>query len=256
MSETRGRVRAEPGQKRVRTYLGGQLVADTRRPLLVWEKPYYPTYYLPAEDVVAKLVPTGETERSPSRGAGHVHDVEVDGHRADGAALTYPDPTIDALRDHVRIAWRDMDRWFEEDEEVFVHPRDPYKRVDILPSSRHVVIEVEGVVVAESRRPTLLFETGLIVRTYLPPTDVRQDLLVPSDTVTRCPYKGTASYLHLQAGDVTVDDVAWSYPFPTLESARIAGLVCFHDEKVDVIVDGQRQPRPSTRFAATSGSGG
>ncbi len=246
MTEVRGRVRAEPGQKRVRAFLAGRLVADTRRPLLVWEKPWYPTYYLPVADVAAELVPTGATERAPSRGDGRVHDLRVGDHLVTGAAVTFPDSPLPALREHVRIAWGAVDAWFEEDEQVFVHPRDPYKRVDILPSSRHVVVETDGQVVAESRRPTLLFETGLIVRTYLPPVDVRRDLLVPSDTVTRCPYKGTADYFHLRAGEIAVDDVAWSYPFPTPESARIAGLLAFHDEKVDVIVDGDRRPRPAT----------
>jgi uncharacterized protein (DUF427 family) len=132
-----------------------------------------------------------------------------------------------------------MDAWFEEDEEVFTHPRDPYTRVDILPSSRHVRIEVDGVTVAESTKPTLLFETGLPVRYYLPKTDVRMDLLAPTETSSHCPYKGQADYWSLLLGETTVQDVAWSYRTPLPESQKIAGLVCFYPEKVDLYVDGR-----------------
>jgi uncharacterized protein (DUF427 family) len=248
MAQERGGVRAERGHKRLRALVGGQVVLDTRRPLMVWEHPYYPTYYVPADDLLADVAPTGATERTPSRGVGHVCDLVVEGRRVPAAALVYPEPELEAIRDHVRVSWDAVDGWFEEDEEVFVHARDPYKRVDVLPSSRHVVVEVDGVRLADSSRPTMVFETMLIARTYLPALDVRQDLLVPSETVTRCPYKGTAAYLHLRAGEVAVDDVAWTYRFPVRESAGIAGLICFHDEKVDVIIDGERQQRPSSRF--------
>ena len=134
-----------------------------------------------------------------------------------------------------------MDAWFEEDEQVFTHPRDPYTRVDILASSRHVRIEVDGVTIAESSKPTLLFETGLPVRYYLPQTHVRMDLLTPTETVTHCPYKGEAGYWSLRVGDDIRADVAWSYRTPLLESQKIAGLVSFYTEKVDLYVDGVRQ---------------
>ncbi|MGM1062840.1 DUF427 domain-containing protein [Saccharothrix sp. Mg75] len=244
----RGRVRVEPGRKRVRAYLAGELVADTTRPTLVWEKPYYPTYYLPADDVRATLVPTGSTTRSPSRGDGHAHDVRASPHLvAPAAALTFPDSPLEALRDLVRLDW-DAFRWFEEDEPVHVHPRDPYTRVDALPSSRHVRVEVGGVEVADSRRPVILYETGLPPRHYLPLTDVRQDLLRPSDLRTGCPYKGTAEYWSVVVGDEVHEDLAWGYPTPLPESARVAGLVAFYDEKVDTYVDGVLQERPRTHF--------
>jgi uncharacterized protein (DUF427 family) len=133
-----------------------------------------------------------------------------------------------------------MDAWFEEDEEVFTHPRDPYTRVDILPSSRHVRVEVDGLTVAESTKPTLLFETGLATRYYLPKTDVRMDLLTPTATSSHCPYKGDANYWSL-ALEGAVADVAWSYRTPLPESQKIAGLVCFYPEKVDLYVDGRLQ---------------
>jgi len=129
-----------------------------------------------------------------------------------------------------------------------VHPRDPYTRIDSLRSSRHVRIDVDGVTVAESTGPTILFETGLPPRYYLPKTDVRMDLLSPSDSTTECPYKGTAEYWNLEVDGTTHEDIVWSYPFPAHESAPIAGLVCFYDERVDVTVDGVDQERPETPF--------
>ncbi|HEY6788975.1 MAG TPA: DUF427 domain-containing protein, partial [Trebonia sp.] len=150
MSENaRGAVRVEPGAKRVRAYLAGRLVADTTRPFLVWEVPYYPAYYLPLADVVADLVPTGKTEHSPSRGEAEVFDVQVAGATARAAASRYPGSPLEKLRDLVRLDWGAMDEWLEEDEPVYTHPRDPYTRVDILGSSRHVRVELDGVTVAD-----------------------------------------------------------------------------------------------------------
>lgn len=230
--------------------LGGVVVADTLRPLLVWENPHYPTYYIPRPDVLdGALVPTGETAHSPSRGDASVLTVVGGGKEAAGAARIHADSPFPELRDAVAFDWGAMDHWFEEDEEVYVHARDPYTRVDILRSSRDVRVEVAGVVVARSDRPSFLFETGLPVRTYLPKTDVRMDLLVPSATVTRCPYKGTAEYWDVVIDGERHTDFAWSYPFPTAESAKIAGLVAFYDEKVDTFVDGERRERPRSPFS-------
>jgi uncharacterized protein (DUF427 family) len=241
----RGRVRVAQGAKRVRVFLGGQVVADTVHPLLVWEVPYYPTYYFPRADIVSGvLTPSGRTSHSPSRGEGVLSTIKGGGAEAVDAALEYPDSPIKQLRDHVRFEFGAFD-WFEEDEQIFTHPRDPGVRVDILPSSRHVRIEVDGVTVADTVRPHLLFETGLPTRYYLPRVDVRMDLLEKIDTVTHCPYKGAADHF-----DVTGhEDLAWSYPTPLPESERVAGLVAFLDEKVDVYVDDVRQERPKTKFA-------
>jgi uncharacterized protein (DUF427 family) len=241
-----GRIRIETGAKRVRAYLGGEVVADTTRPLLVWEVPYYPAYYLPIDDVRMELLDAdgGDMLHSPSRGDARTFTVAAGGRVAPRAAWRYEDSPIAELRDLVRLDWDSMDAWFEEDEEVFTHPRDPYTRVDILPSSRHVRVEVDGVTVAESTSPRLLFETGLPVRYYMPKTHVRMDLLTRTDSVTHCPYKGQAEWWSV--GDV---DLAWSYPSPLPESQRIAGLVAFYDEKVDVYVDGVLQRRPRTIFS-------
>jgi uncharacterized protein (DUF427 family) len=229
-TNTRGTVRVEPSRKRVRAYLAGRLVADTRTPSLVWEIPYYPAYYLP-------------------RGEAELYDVRVDGAVAEAAARRYPDSPLTAIRDLVRFEWAAMDEWLEEDEPVYTHPRDPYHRVDILHSSRHVRVEVDGVTVADSVRPVILFETGLPPRYYLPLSDIRTDLLTPTGTATHCPYKGTAGYWSVDTGQGTHADLIWAYRAPLPESQKIAGLACFYDEKVDVYLDGELQDRPRTHFA-------
>ena len=186
-------VRIEDGPKRVRTYLGGELIADTTRPKLVWEVPYYPAYYFPPEDVRMELLtPNGHTRHSTSRGEAHQFTVKGGDQEAEDAAgttLIHPSKSSAGL---IRIDWDAMDGWFEEDEEVFVHPHDPYSRIDILHSSCHVEVEVNGVTVADTRQPTLLFETDLPTRDYLPKLDVRLDLLTPTDTTSGCAYKGFA----------------------------------------------------------------
>jgi uncharacterized protein (DUF427 family) len=153
------------------------------------------------------------------------------------------------LADTFRFEWEALDHWFEEDEEVFVHPRNPYARVDALRSTRTVRVELAGVVLAESSSPIMVFETGLPTRYYLNRTEVRFGHLVPTTTVTRCPYKGTTSgYWSVVVDGTTHADLAWSYEFPTRQLLPIAGLVSFYDERVDVFVDGVPQERPKTHF--------
>src|SRR3954463_10005534 len=237
-TKTRGRIRIEQGTKRVRVYLGGEVVADTTRPLLVWEKPYSPAYSFPVADVRRELLePDGGSAHSPSRGDATTYTVSAGSKQAPGAALRYEGSPIEELRDAVRFDWDAMDAWFEEDEEVFTHPRNPYTRVDILPSSRHVRVEVDGETIAESTGPRLLFETGLPVRYYVPKTHVRMGLLTPTESVSHCPYKGQAEYWSVRAGDRLIEDVAWSYPAPLPESMRVAGMICFYDEKAAVYAD-------------------
>lgn len=218
-----GCVRREVSPKRVRVYAGGRLVADSKAPVLVWEVPYYPTYYLPAADVLAEVTPGGDVVAG---------DVTVPG-------------AAKRVDDLVRLEFSAMDEWLEEDEPIYVHPRDPYKRVDILASSRHVEVRVDGETVASSRQPRILFETSLPPRYYLPLSDVRMDLLRPSTTTTSCPYKGTASYWSV--GDH--EDVVWIYRTPLPESQKVAGLACFYNEKVDLIIDGKPQARPESPFS-------
>lgn len=223
-----GMIRTEPSHKRVRVFFGGQLIVDTDDALYGWEVPVYPQYYLPIADVAAGVLQPSRTD-----GDRTYFTVRAGGREAVDAAWS----DADGLADRVRFVWNAMDAVFEEDEEVFVHPRDPISRVQILPSSRHVLVTVDGVTVADSHRPVFLHETHLPRRTYLPKLDVRTDLLVPTTTSTMCPYKGTARYwsLVLPGGDHT--DIVWSYPAPLRESAPIAGLMCFYDDRVELTVD-------------------
>jgi uncharacterized protein (DUF427 family) len=240
----------EPGAKRIRAYVAGVAIVDTVRPLYVWESPSYPSYYLPAADVRTDLLEeTSTVTHSPSRGDAAHFTVRVDREERVDAAWQYRDSPIEELRDHIRFGWDTMDAWFEEDEEVFTHARSPYTRIDILSTSRHVRVELNGVVLADSPRARVLFETGLAPRWYLPKVDVRMDLLVTTDKVTHCPYKGQAEYWSARAGDELEENVVWSYRTPLPESERIAGYVAFFDERVDLFVDGERQERPKTRFS-------
>jgi uncharacterized protein (DUF427 family) len=244
----RGRVRIERARKRLRVMLGGEVVADTINPLLVWEVPYYPTYYFPETDVRTDLfVETGETQKSPSRGVATQLSVKVNG--SEGSAYTFTHPKIDEIAGHYAFVWKTMDHWFEEDEEVFVHARDPYARIDILPSSRRVRVEVEGVTIADTTNASFLFETGLPTRYYLPKTDVRMDLLTATDTVTKCPYKGDARYWSVMVDGQTHEDLVWGYDAPLPESQKILGLVSFYNEKVAIYVDEVLEEQPKTKFS-------
>ena len=244
----RGRVRIEPGTKRVRVMLGGEVIADTISPLLVWEVPYYPTYYFPPGDVRTELlISTGETRSSPSRGEATQYVVKAG--NAEGAAYAFHDAEIPECVDHYVFVWRTMDHWFEEDEEVFVHARDPYTRIDIVPSSRRVRVEIDGETVAESTNASFLFETGLPTRYYFPKTDVRLELMTPTDRVTACPYKGTARYWSVTVDGATHENVVWGYDSPLPESQKILGQVAFYNEKVDIYVDEVLQERQKTKFS-------
>lgn len=241
-------VRLEPTAKRVRCVLGGVAVADSTRAMLCVETNRLPVYYFPLRDVRADaLVPNGRTYDSAFKGRAHYYDVVSDGATAADAAWEYCDalPGAEPGTRYIAFHWSLMDAWFEEDEEVFVHPRDPHHRIDVLRSSRHVVIAVDDVVLADSRTPCVLFETGLPPRYYLPRDDVRLELLQPSPTRTGCAYKGfTTQYWAFNGRDV-----AWMYAEPAQEVGTIAGLVAFFNERVNVTVDGRDQPRAITPWS-------
>lgn len=240
----------EPVPRRVRAVLGGQVVLDTTSALYVWEWPYYPQFYVPATDVDrSRLVDEDHLETS-SRGTFRRHGLRVGETARPGSVRIFGDDGLPGLGGTMRFDWAALDAWYEEDEQIFVHPRNPYTRVDALRSSRHVRIELDGVVLAESSAPVLVFETGLPTRFYLDPLDVDRSHLVPSETVTACPYKGvTSRWWSIRVGNTTHPDLAWAYDFPTRELLPIAGLVAFYDEKVDVVVDGVRHERPITHFS-------
>lgn len=238
----------EPSPRWVRVRAGDLWVADSRRALLLaWYGPgMLPTYCFPADDVrIDLLQPSAKPGRSPLV---VVHDVLLDDQVIEGAAQLFMEfpPPLSELKSHWSFTWDGRVSWFEEAQEIHVHPRVPAHRVDAVPSERHIRVEIAGEIVAESEAPHAVFETSLPTRWYLPADDVRWDLLEPSDTVTRSPYKGTARYWSVRAGGELHPDVVCSYPDPIVECPRIAGLMCFFNEKVDLVIDGEPQPRPVT----------
>jgi len=239
----------EPVPRRIRAMLAGRTVIDTTHALYLWEWPYYPQYLIPAADVDPQaLIDTHKTRRR-KRGTVTKLDLRVAGIERPDAGDRYDESSIDDLVGMIRFAWDALDAWFEEDEEVFVHPRNPYARVDALRSSRTVRVELDGIVLAQSSAPVLVFETGLPTRSYFDRTAVDFGHLRPSDTQTACPYKGrTSDYWSIEIGGQLYRDLAWSYAFPTLPLLPIAGLVAFYDEKVDLYLDDQLQERPKTHF--------
>lgn len=230
--------------KHVRATADGIIVVDMRPPWLVWEHPYYPWYFTSRDRIAGELRDAGAGEESDSLGRCEEFDLVLAGGRVlEKAVRRYPDAENETVQDSYTFRWDAFDVWFEEDEVVTVHARDPYTRVDALSSSRHVVAKVGDVVVADCRRPVVLLETGLPPRFYLPRVDIRTDLLVPTDTVSHCPYKGTAHYWTVKVGRRTIPDVVWSYEHPLPEVFRIAGLMAFWPEEapgLTVTVDGQR----------------
>jgi uncharacterized protein (DUF427 family) len=239
----------EPVPRRIRAELGGRMVLDTTRALYVWEWPFYPQYHIPFEDIDPSAVLDEERTHQLSRGKVATLGLRVGDAVRLSAGRRYVEAILPDLVDTVRFDWEALDAWYEEDEPVFVHPRNPYVRVDALRSSRHVRVERDGLLLADSASPILVFETGLPTRYYFDRPAVNFDHLVPSPTVSACPYKGqTTGYWSLQVGADTIADVAWSYNFPTRQLLPIAGLVAFYDEQVDTFIDGVEQPRPKTHF--------
>jgi len=240
----------EPAPRRVRAVLGGRVVVDTVRAVYLWEWPPYPQYYLPVEDIAAGVLVDENHELKDRRGRARRFGLRFGDAVRPKAAKVYTEDSLPGLAGLVRFEWEALDAWYEEDEQIFVHPRNPYARVDALRSARHVRIELDGVPLAESSAPVLLFETGLPTRYYLDRTQVNYDALEHSGTVTQCPYKGrTTDYWSVRTPITTYPDLAWSYSFPTPAVQAIAGLVCFYNEKVDIHVDGHPLRRPITPFS-------
>jgi uncharacterized protein (DUF427 family) len=247
-------VRIEPVAKRVRAFIGGVAIADSCRVMMMFETARLGVYYFPIEDVRTDLLVTTSTVvRSPAKGDATYCSVTVDGRTVENAAWRYLDPPAGCpeIANLIAFHWSLMEAWFEEDDEVFVHARDPYHRIDVLDSSREVRVVVGGQTVAVTRRARFLFETGLPVRYYIPKDDVRADLLQPSGTKTACAYKGpTSRYWQATTADGKVGDIAWCYEAPAHEVARIVGMVAFFNERVDAIyVDGKEMSRTRTAWS-------
>jgi uncharacterized protein (DUF427 family) len=268
------RLRHEPTAKRVRAVLDGATVVDTRRALLVWEpRRVVASWAVPEEDLAATLAaptqpgPVGEelgyampevTQRpvlDPSipfaahTTGGTSLDVEAGGRVLPAAAFRTDDPD---LAGYVVLDFAAFDEWWEEDARNIGHPRDPFHRIDVLPSSRTVRLEIDGTELATTRRPVLLFETMLPTRYYLRPEDVAVPL-EPSPTRSTCAYKGHASYYSVTVPGAELRDIAWTYPHPMAEAAAVTGLVAFFDERIDVVLDGQRRQRPVTPWSRGPG---
>lgn len=250
---TENPIRLEPNRRRLRAFVNGVVIADTIRSVYLFEPGHLPVYYLPKHDVRFDLLEhTDCSSHCPLKGDADYWSIVVGDRRIDNAVWSYPEPLDGApdLSAYVAFYWNKVDNWFEEDEEVFVHARDPYTRVDALRSSRHVEVRIHGETIADTTRPILLFETGLPTRYYIPKLDARLDLLVPSALNTACPYKGVASYFSVAiSGAKIVDDIVWFYPAPIPQIPLIENYLCFFNEHVDVIVDGELHERPKTEWS-------
>jgi uncharacterized protein (DUF427 family) len=248
----------EPAPRRVRGMLGNELIFDTTSARYVWEIPYYPQYYIPLSDIDSRFLVDENAEQNTRRGTARRHGLRAGGIERRSAVRVYGNDAIDRVAGTAHFDWAALDAWYEEDEQVFVHPRSPYVRVDALRSHRRVRVSLDGVTLADTTSPVLVFETGLPTRYYIDRTDVDFRQLVLSDTQTACPYKGvTSGYwsVRLEPGSdgdaVRHDhqDLAWAYDFPTRQLLPITGMVAFYNEKLDIEVDGHPLPRPQTHFS-------
>ena len=237
--------------KRIRAFFNGQAIADSTNAHLLREGGP-PVYYFPEADVRMDLLAESTfTKDSPIRGNATYWSLTVDGRTADDAAYAYKEPVAGAefLKGYVVLEWKLMDSWFEEKEEVFVHARDPFKRIDTVKTDRQIKVVVNGETVAETNESVMLLEPGHPVRYYLPMADVRPEVLRPSETTSDCAYKGSANYFSIDVGGKQLDDAAWVYRYPTPESTKVTGMLCFFNERVDaIVVDGQELPKPVTNW--------
>lgn len=230
-----------PFPRRIRALFAGRTILDTTNAKLLHESNLLPQLYIPRADLRTDLLqPTNHTTHCPFKGDATYESIVVGDRVTDNAIWTYPRPLDSAqwLANHSGVYWNSADAWFDEDDEVFGEIRDPYHRVDIRHTSRHIRVAAAGVDIADTRHALLLSETGLPNRFYLPPTDIHTEYLTPSATHTICPYKGTASYHGLHVNDATILDAAWSYPQPLPEASQISGYLCFLGEGIQTWVDG------------------
>jgi len=246
-------VQTEISPKWIRVTFGGEVLAESRRVLLVLERGRTPVYFFPEQDgKMDRMTPVAYQTHNTRLGDASYFTLKAGSKVAENAAWHYPvpkatDPAVTNapdLRGYVAFRWESVDGWYEEGDEVFVHPRDPYHRIDVLNSTRPVKVVLGGITVAESKQPVILFETNFPARYYLPKNDVRLELLRPSDTITRCPYKGEAHYYSVEVGGQLYKDVIWYYRYPTTEASKIANNLAFYTEKTDAtFVDGKELPK-------------
>lgn len=234
----------DPSPRRISVKFNGQIIADTKEALIVHERGRVPVYYFPSDDVRTDyLVPASQETQCAIKGTASYWTVVVGDQLIENAAISYPNPPANATRikDMITFVWKKSDAWYEEEEEVFVHARDPYSRLDAIPSTRHIQVIIDGEIVADSHRPVILYETGLTPRYYLPVEDIKMDLLVPSETHSHCPYKGYASYWDVDINGQVHKDVVWVYLEANPEVHEIRHLLSFYNEQVEaVIIDGEK----------------
>ncbi|CZS90410.1 uncharacterized protein RAG0_01504 [Rhynchosporium agropyri] len=228
----------ESTPRRVRGLLRGNYIFDTLEARYVWEHPYYPYFYVPLHTFAKDAVLDKVVQK----------DHFYIGRLSTGSKTTERVIVFDSengeLSNLVRIEVSALDAWFVEDEKLLgPHPKDPYKRIETIPSSREIRIESNGQVLAKSTQNVFLFETMLRTRFYLDPTAVEWCCLRQSETVSFCPYKGMANYYHIDSGGKTIEDAVWYYKYPTAESALVTGRLCFYNEKFDVFIDGVKEDR-------------
>ena len=251
--ERQGLIYFEDFPRRIRAEFAGKTVVDSRHAKLMHEHGMLPVLYFPANEVRTDLFrPSDKHTKCPWKGEASYWSIDVDGQEAKNAVWEYRDPIPEAppIKGYFAFYWNKMDRWLEEDEETIGHVRDPFHRVDVLDSSRHVKVSLDGVVLAETKRPKALFETSLPVRWYIPPEDVNLELLEHSDKPqTICAYKGFADYLSVKVNGEVKKDLVWTYADPRREAERIRGHMCFYNEFVDIEVDGEAQERPVSPFS-------
>jgi uncharacterized protein (DUF427 family) len=242
--------RVEPVPRRVRAFVAGTAVLDTTRALYLWEHPAYPAFLIARADVDEALLIDEQRLHKLRLGNARGYGLRVGSYERAGAARLYTESELPQILDHFRFEWDAVEAWFEEDEQVFVHPRNPYVRVDALRSTRRVRVELGGVVLAETASPVMVFETGLPTRYYINRGEVDFTHLEASATTTACPYKGrTTGYWSVRVDGELHKDLAWCYDFPLAAVAPIAGLVAFYNEKLDIRLDGELLERPQTKFA-------
>lgn len=247
----KGALYFEDSPRRIRARLGEETVVDSRHAKLLHEHGHVPIYYFPEHDVRMDLLESNDhSTRCPYKGEASYWSVRVGDRVAENAVWSYLDPLEDAppIAGHFALYWNEMDEWLQEDERAVVHARDPYTRIDVLDTSRHVEVSVGGEIVADTTRARVLFETSLPPRWYIPREDVRDGALVESDTESGCAYKGFASYWSVRAGGVEETDIAWYYREPLRDAERVKDYVAFLNEAVDIRLDGEDQERPVTKF--------
>jgi uncharacterized protein (DUF427 family) len=243
----------EDSPRWVRGKLDREVVVDSRRVKLLHESGLMLRWYFPLEDVRQDVLEASERHTyCPIKGQASYFGLRVGDRAVENAAWTYPEPIEGAppLAGYLSFYWEKLDEWWEEDERVYVHPRDPYHRVDVLRTSRRVQVSVNGRELADTTRALVLFESSLPPRWYLPREDVRPELLREVENTTRCPYKGIASYYAVEADGHVEDVLGWTYPEPIRDVESIAGRIAFFDERVDVTVDGEPQERPQTPWSS------